>query len=154
MVRRHDFESGRALLPHRHPTDRRGRLRGLFAPVLLAVLAMLLFAACDEEESKAPDTGVTAEDVTDQPGDFLGEAVTVSGAIEEVVGQRAFTIGDDELLVVGARTLPQWLGPDFDEEAFLDDDGDWDEFEDPIAMVHRTAPRFALAEVERVRVQT
>jgi hypothetical protein len=49
---------------------------------------------------------------------------------------------------VSAGTIPQWLGDDFDEEVFFDDDGDFDEIEGVIAEASGTVRRFNVAEVE------
>src|SRR3712207_7804955 len=57
--------------------------------------------------------------------------------------------GGTELCVVGARTLPQWVGNDFADSGFFDDDGDYDELEGAIARASGTVRRFNLAEVER-----
>jgi hypothetical protein len=130
----------------RNPTRAFGRM---LAPSMFALAAMFFFAACGEDETAGPEAGITVGDVTDEPADFTGETVMVSGAIGDIVGQRAFTLEDDGLLVVGAQTLPQWLGPDFDEDWLFDDDGDWDELEDRVAMVRGTVRPFKLAEVER-----
>ena len=52
-------------------------------------------------------------DVTDNPGEFYGAQVTLSGLVTEVVGPNAVAIGGDEfvggdrVLVVGARKLDQ-----------------------------------------------
>lgn len=53
--------------------------------------------------------GVTIEELADDPSEFYGEAVTVSGEVIEAVEPGAFRIeGDDEeLLVVGVQQLPR-----------------------------------------------
>src|SRR3712207_5498318 len=57
--------------------------------------------------------------------------------------------GGTELLVVGARTLPEWVGNDFANSGFFDDDDDYDELEGAVARVSGTVRRFNLADVER-----
>ncbi len=85
---------------------------------LLAVVALML-ASCGQdqgstgEESAGRAKGVSVADVTDNPGEFYGAQITLSGLVTEIVGANAVAIGGDEfvggdrVLVVGARKLDQ-----------------------------------------------
>ena len=87
----------------------------------------------------------TLDEVLDDPAAYYGRRVTVFGEVDEMIGPRAFTladndlVGDDELLVVGATRLPAVQGRAA-EEPLLEDD-----------LVMATGPvrQFNLAEVER-----
>jgi hypothetical protein len=87
---------------------------GLLAAVVVIVAAFALL----DQDSAGPETGVTIEDVADEPERYVGQTVTVSGEVDEVVAPNAFTIGDDdELLVVIPR-----LGPAANPAALEEDD--------------------------------
>ena len=83
---------------------------------------------------------------------FLGRTVTVVGEVSEVIDPRTFRMGgddgflgigeDDGLLVIGARTLPQWAGSDIRED-------DLDALEDRTVVATGTMRRFVLVEVEQ-----
>jgi hypothetical protein len=107
-----------------------------FGIALLALVVSLLVAACGEQErqgagqikekaagaeeteSAGPAQGVTVADITDDPDEFYGERVTVSGIVTERVGPNAFAIGGDELfggeqvVVAGVQSLDK-LVPTF-----------------------------------------
>lgn len=89
---------------------------------MLAVVAVVL-ASCGEEqgtsntpegesESEGPARGVVVSDITDGPREYTGATVTVSGEVNDIAAPNAFTIGGEdflgteELLIVGARQLP------------------------------------------------
>ncbi len=95
------------------------RTAGMLA---LMLAAALLLASCateeeaegtDGEESERPRVGVTLSDVSQNPEEFIGADVTVSGEVGDLVGPQAFTIGGeeflgtDELLILGAEELPE-----------------------------------------------
>lgn len=65
--------------------------------------------AGEEAGQTRPAERVTIEELTDDPSEFYGESVTVSGEVVEAVEPGAFRIeGDDEeLLVVGVQQLPR-----------------------------------------------
>ena len=72
-------------------------------------LEILLIPLLTPNDSAGPEAGITIGDITDNPNAFIGQTVTVSGEVEDIVGPRAFTMGDEgflfgeELLVVGAQ---------------------------------------------------
>lgn len=78
----------------------------LFLPVLLA--------ACSEPEPRAsaPEKGASVESVADKTQQYIGKTVTVDGAIEKQVSQKAFIIkdkeflGGEDVLVVSAKEAP------------------------------------------------
>lgn len=74
---------------------------------LIVLLLLFLRAVLVEEESAGPDVGVALNDITDDPSEYYGSTVTVSGEIDEVIGARVFTIGGDDLLVLSADPLPR-----------------------------------------------
>ncbi len=90
---------------------------GLALPAVVA----LMLASCgqdqggagEDEESAGRAKGVSVADVTDNPGEFYGAQITLSGLVTEIVGANAVAIGGDEfvggdrVLVVGAQKLDQ-----------------------------------------------
>lgn len=83
-------------------------------PMLLALSLAFGATAC-QDDSAGPEVGADVEDVQIEefgadPEAFIGEEVTVSGAVSEVLGPNSFTIGGgdvggDALLVVSATTF-------------------------------------------------
>ncbi len=87
----------------------------------MIVTAALLLASCGSEGGQQggeageeagqtrPAGRVTVEELTNNPSEFYGESVTVSGEVMEAVEPGAFRIeGDDEeLLVAGVQQLPK-----------------------------------------------
>jgi hypothetical protein len=80
----------------------------------MAALLPLSVAACDEDTA-GPETGADVEDITEDDyfGDdeFLGESVTVSAEVTDIVSGKAFEIGgaefgDESLLVVHDTAVP------------------------------------------------
>ena len=76
------------------------------AAALLLLLLALLAGGCSGDESAERDEGVSVNDLTDADretlqSDYVGEEVSVSGEVTEILEPGAFAIGDDELLVVG-----------------------------------------------------
>jgi len=67
-------------------------------PALAVILLAVLVGVLRDEESAGPNVGVTLYDITNDPDDFYGSTVTISSEINDILGQRSFTIGGDELL--------------------------------------------------------
>ncbi len=97
-------------------------------------------------------------DITDEPENWIGRQVTVTDDVTDVIGRHSFQMGEEdflglfgggELLVLGAKPLPQWVGDDFASSGFFDDDDDFDELEGAIARESGTVRRFNLQDVER-----
>ncbi len=65
--------------------------------------------AGEEAGQSRPAERVTVEELTNNPSEFYGESVTVSGQVVEAVEPGAFRIdsGGDQLLVVGVQQLPE-----------------------------------------------
>lgn len=104
------------------------RARNIGAMLLMLTVALFL-ASCGGEEQGGGQQGTTQESgggesaggaegvsvatIIDNPSEFYGNQVTVSGLVTEVVGPDAFAIGGNEfvggesLLIVGAQELPQ-----------------------------------------------
>ncbi len=84
----------------------------LLALLAAALLAWLVFAILDENESGGPEAGASVSEIVDDPREFIGETVTVSGEIASVLSPRVLTIGGDEfvgggeLLVVASSDVP------------------------------------------------
>lgn len=97
------------------------------AAVLAAFVGMGGLAACSDD-SAGPETGAAdVEDVAEEPAEdaqpladqadsLMGETVTVSAEIEEVVAPSAIRIGEEGLLVLSA-------GPTFSDMGFEVDQG-------------------------------
>jgi hypothetical protein len=58
-----------------------------------------------------PHTGVTVDQITNDPASFYGQTVTVSGEMGQAVGQHMFTVRDDDFLFAEEITviMPQPL---------------------------------------------
>ncbi len=120
--------------------------------VLVGVLAMW-GGGIQAQTRSEPSVG----DVADEPENWIGRQVTVTDDVTDVIGRHSFQMGEEgflglfggELLVVGAKPLPQWVGDDFASSGFFDDDDDFDELEGAIARVSGTVRRFNLQDVER-----
>lgn len=114
---------------------------GIIALLLLALILIPLFNA---DDSAGPEVGATVSDITDNPEEYLGETVTVSGEVDDAIGPRAFTIGGQEfyggdtLLVVSANPLPTIADRPADEAVLTDD----------VVQVTGPVRRFNLAEFE------
>lgn len=79
----------------------------ILGPMLAVVSLVVLIALFRDAESAGPEAGVALYDIADDPTEFYGTTVTVSGEVNEVLGPRSFTIGDEELLVVSSAPLPE-----------------------------------------------
>lgn len=121
-----------------------GRLRAWKFGVPLMVASSMFLASCGEEpaaeanpaetapaaneepESAGRAVGVGVADIVDDPGEFYGKNLTVSGLVGEVVAPNAVTIGgqdgvfEEELLIVGAQPLPELAAGDAVEVAVDD----------------------------------
>ncbi len=82
------------------------------AIALIAIALFLLIPLFNTNDSAGPDTGTTISEIVQAPNTYVGQTVTVSGAVNDVIGPRAFTLGGDELygdaelLVVSAKDIP------------------------------------------------
>ncbi len=112
--------------------------------ILLLLLALILIPLFNADESAGPELGATVSDITDNPAEYLGETVMVSGEVDQMIGTRAFTIGGQEflggdtLLAVSARPLPT-VGDRPTNEAVLTND---------IVQVTGPVRRFNITEFE------
>lgn len=86
------------------------------AIALIAIVLLFLIPLFNNNDSAGPDTGATISEIVQAPNTYAGKTVTVSGAVNDVIGPRAFTIGGDEfygdaqLLVVSAKAVPTPAG--------------------------------------------
>jgi hypothetical protein len=79
----------------------------------MAVAVFALIAGCgDDDRSAGPERGITVDEVQEDQyfyeGEYLGQVVTISGAVTAVIGERTFEIdgedyGEDSLLVITAE---------------------------------------------------
>ncbi len=112
--------------------------------ILLLLLALILIPLFADDDSAGPELGATVSDITDNPAEYLGETVTVSGEVDRALGTRAFTIGGQEfyggdtLLVVSANPLPTTAGRPADDALLTND----------IIQVTGPVRRFNVAEFE------
>ena len=96
-----------------------GGMMALLGLLIVGLLAWALWATFwQSEESAGPDVGVTLSDLADDPEEFYGQRVVVSGQIDDVLqednavdvadtGTAGFVLGDEaEVLVVGSN-LPE-----------------------------------------------
>ncbi len=105
----------------RYENSRRtaGRKRDRSSPWLWIMLGtilvlglLLLIDFIGDYTSVGPFEGATIREIVQAPDTYIGQNVTVSGEVNTVIGQRAFTIGDEEfmggaeLLVVSVNDLP------------------------------------------------
>lgn len=74
-------------------TRRTSLLRSSLLPALMLAL---LVGGCASDETAGP----TVEQIVDNPAEYVGEAVTVSGEVDAVYGPNAFTIGGELVVIV------------------------------------------------------
>lgn len=119
------------------------RLRSNAVPlVALLLLACAGFlGACQAEE---PNTGVTIDDIVDNPQDYVGQTVTVSGEIGRVYGPNAFTLGSDAALGEGILVII----PSTANVTGLRTDGTL-YYEEDVIQVTGTVREQSIAEVEQ-----
>lgn len=75
--------------------------RGFLAPGVFAAAGVLVWVALAADRNGAANRP-SVEGIADEPAAFANEWVTVEGKIQRLLGPHAFTIGEDELLVVTA----------------------------------------------------
>ncbi len=80
--------------------------------VLGIIAALLIIWALWAAFSRpaGPQVGVTLQDIENDPQAYVGQTVTVSGEVQQVVGANAFIFDYGDVIVVGARELPQMTG--------------------------------------------
>ena len=81
-----------------------------WAIIGVVVLALLAFGAFYINQNGVPQSESRIGQILEQPGDFTGEEVTVSGEVERVIGSRALTLDapsafSDKLLVISRNPL-------------------------------------------------
>lgn len=95
------------------------------AIVLALILALIIVPMVydpGEGTTAGPNAGATLCDVTDNPQEFYGNTVTVSGEVSDVLSTDTFVLGGDEfiggcqVLVVGVEPFESLLGDDVDLE--------------------------------------
>jgi hypothetical protein len=84
-----------------------------------AVAVVALVGCGDDDRGAGPERGVTVDEVQEDQyfyeGEYLGQVVTVSGAVTEVISDRTFEIdgedyGEDSLLVITAEPVTVAVG--------------------------------------------
>jgi len=82
---------------------------------LLAAASLFFLPACATSETEltdAEESNVTSEELVEEPGNFVGEEVTIRSQVEETVDNSSFLIADDEyfdgeaILVINASSEP------------------------------------------------
>ena len=97
--------------------------RNIGAMLLMLAVALFLASCGGEQEGGSPESGggesaggaegISVATIIDNPEEFYGNQVTVSGLVTQVVSPNALVIGGGEfvggdgLLIVGAQELPQ-----------------------------------------------
>jgi len=110
----------------------------------LALSSFLFLTACGESAGDRVEKvgGVTARQVIENPANYVGKTVTVSGDVEEIWGPRAFNMDSGaslgELLVVGREPFPQI--PDAGNRAYVVSD---------VATVTGVVRMLVTADIER-----
>ena len=118
--------------------------------IILGLLALLLLPLFTNDRDVGSGTerihaGISVDDIAANPGAYLGQTVTVGGPIGELVGTRAFTLndndvlGNDQVLVVGAKPFSAIPGRQADASLLADD----------TVQVTGTVRTFDLAAVEQ-----
>lgn len=106
---------------NRNPNPNRHAEPGVvrIGAIALAITAMLLPACADlQQQAVTPNGTTTTEDVAEETRQLLGQTVTLTGSVEEIVGENAFIISDDQvfnganILVVNATGQPFTLPDD------------------------------------------
>ncbi len=120
-----------------------GLIVGATILVVVVVAGIVLFQLFNEEPSAGPEVAAEISDITDDPYEYYGSTVTVSGEVGEIIDPRAFTIGTQDelvggnLLVVGAQELPQIIEGDANEISAQD-----------VAQVTGPVREFDITEIE------
>jgi hypothetical protein len=96
-----------------------GPLLWVLGLLIVGLLAWALWATFwQNEDSPGPDVGVTLSDLADQPEEYYGQRVVVSGQIEDVLdedgavdagdtGGAGFVLGDDAGFLVVGSNIPE-----------------------------------------------
>lgn len=75
------------------------------------IFAISLLTACDARPDEAPASAVGAGQIIENPSNYVGKTVTVTGEVEDLHGPRAFEMDSGvnlgELLVLGKDPYPQ-----------------------------------------------
>ncbi len=130
---------------HTKPAGRGGGMKWLWIVLgiaALAILAWILIQLFNAEPSGGPEEGASISNITENPQEYYGQDVTVSGEVGELIGPNAFTIGNQDeaaggtLLVVGANELSQILEEGQELEG------------NEVAQVQGTVREFIVAEIE------
>lgn len=78
-------------------------------PIVVVIAAVAVLALLRQGDSADREAGTTLSDIADRPSQFLGESVTVSGEVVEILGPRSILISErfitGDLLVVSAVPL-------------------------------------------------
>lgn len=119
---------------HRHTTTPAHSARRRTPILALAAGLALTLGACGTgpEPELAPDPlfsdiGSTVSEIAEEPLEYAGEVVTVSGEVDRILAPRAFTIGgddfigQDELLVVGPSSVPALVNQLADSSKIMND---------------------------------
>jgi hypothetical protein len=117
------------------PSDWLIALLAIAVIVLGIGLALTLFG---DEPADPLAIGVTLDDVTAHPDEFVEERVIVSGDVDEVLAPHVFTLGPERVLVVSQQAVTR---PDGGLPA--------DAVEESIAQVEGRVMRFDRARLER-----
>lgn len=97
-----------------------GAGRGLTAKLVVVALAVVAgpWLAAAPVAAQAQPQAATISEIVDNPSAFYGKTVTVTGAVEDVLGARSFTIEDDDFLsddslpiIAGSAILNRAGGP-------------------------------------------
>jgi len=92
------------------------RRRGVVA---IAPLILALAVACGDDSSAGPEAGVTIEDLEENQyfyeGEYLGQTVTVSAAVSEILTEDRIEVnggeyGDESLLVIMKQPVDVAVG--------------------------------------------
>ena len=73
-----------------------GRMRIPFTFAFAVILTVGLIG-CQTEETEEMEAGVTVDAITDNPDQYMGQTVTLTGEVEEAYGSTAFRMGSDGL---------------------------------------------------------
>lgn len=96
-----------------------GPLLWVLGLLIVGLLAWALWATFwQNEDSPGPDVGVTLSDLADEPEEYYGQRVVVSGQVEDVLdadgavdagdtGGAGFVLGDDAGLLVVGSNIPE-----------------------------------------------
>ncbi len=81
----------------------------------IAAASLFLLPACASPQSEttaSEEANVTAEEIVEEPTDYVGEEVTIRSEVEETVDESSFLVADDEyfdgeaILIINASSEP------------------------------------------------